>query len=289
MKKITLSLVTAVLAAGVCSAQTSGNMQAGGSASQDTSVSADKSGARANTTTSAAASQQAAASSKSDQMQAASQLQASSTVQAELTRPVDARKNKVGDEVVAKTTQDVKSDGKIVLRKGSKIMSKVTQAQARAKGQEESQLSIAFDHAILKDGTRMPVAFTIQAISASPAAAATSAAMEDDSMSGSAGGMAPVSGPAPAGGLVSGVGSTAGNVVNTAGSAAGATLHSATATGVGVGGSLTAQSQGVVGLRGLTLSSAASSSTSTGSTISSKSTNVHLDSGTRMVLRVNGQ
>jgi len=82
-----------------------------------------------------------------------------------------SRKNKPGDEVIAKTTQDVKSDGKVVLPKGSKIVAKVTQAQARAKGQDESQLGIAFDHAILKDGSQMPVSFAIQAVGNSESAA----------------------------------------------------------------------------------------------------------------------
>jgi hypothetical protein len=285
MNKIALSLFTAVLLTGLCVAQTSADTQASGSAAQSTSVSADKGGAQASSNASATASQAADVSGKNGSAQTASQLQAGSTVQAELTKPVDARKNKVGDEVVAKTTQDVKSDGKIVLPKGSKVIGKVTQVQAREKGQQESQLGIAFDHAILKNGTQMPVAFTIQAISASQAAA--SAAMADDSMmaSGNSSGMATASGPAPGrGGLVGGATSTAGSVVNTAGSTAGATLNTTNAAG-----GLTTTSQGVVGLPALTLSSAASSSTSAGSTISSNNTNVHLDSGTRMVLRVNGR
>lgn len=55
-----------------------------------------------------------------------------STVQVELIKAVDARKAKPGDEVVAKVTQVVKSDDKVVLPKGSKVMGKVTQAQGRA-------------------------------------------------------------------------------------------------------------------------------------------------------------
>ena len=177
MKKPVVSFVLAVLLSAVCMAQSSADVQAGGSASQNTSASADKSGAQANSSTSAEATSQAAASGNHGNAQAASasRLQSGSTVQAELSKPVDVRKNKPGDEVIAKTTQDVKSDGKVVLPKGSKIVGKVTQAQARAKGQDESQLGIAFDHAILKDGTQMPVSFAIQAVGNSESAASAAA------------------------------------------------------------------------------------------------------------------
>src|SRR5260370_23350478 len=176
-----VSFLLEVLLSAVWMAQSSADMQAGGSASQNTSASAGKSGAQANSSSSAEATSQANVSGKHGNVQAAStsRLQSGSTVQAELSKPVDVRKNKPGDEVIAKTTQDVKSDGKVVLPKGSKIVGKVTQAQARAKGQDESQLGIAFDHAILKHGPRLPVSVAIQAVGSSESAA--SAAAADDS------------------------------------------------------------------------------------------------------------
>jgi len=194
VKKPIVSFLLAVLLSAVCMAQSSADVQAGGSASQNTSASADKSGAQANSSTSAEATSQAAASGKHGNAQAASasRLQSGSTVQAELSKPVDVRKNKPGDEVIAKTTQDVKSDGKVVLPKGSKIVGKVTQAQARAKGQDESQLGIAFDHAILKDGTQMPVSFAIQAVGNSESAASAAAADDSAMMAGNAGGILPL-------------------------------------------------------------------------------------------------
>lgn len=286
MKKITVLGLSTVVLAGMCWGQNSESVQATTSASQSTQVSADKSGAQASSKTDANASQKGSASGKNGQVSAANQLKGGSTVQAELTKPVDVRKNKPGDEVIAKTMQDVKSDGRVVLPKGSKIVGRVTQAQARGKGQEESQLGMSFDHAILRDGTRMPVAFTIQAISRSEAAAAA----DTDSLSagGNAGGMTSAAGNGGMqnrGGL-GGLTSTAGGVVNTAGSTAGATLNTAGNPGAGVTGSLGATSQGVVGLPGMTLSSATSSATGAGSVISSKDSNVRLDSGTRMILSV---
>ena len=97
------------------------------------------------------------------------------TVQAELLKALDAKKAKPGDEVVAKVTQDVKADDKVLLPKGSKVMGKVTQAQGRAKGQDESTLGLIFDSAVLKDGTQVPISFTIQAMANSSAAMAQAA------------------------------------------------------------------------------------------------------------------
>jgi len=111
--------------------------------------------------------------------------------------------------------------------------------------------------------------------------------MADENMSGAA----TASGSAASRGALGGVASTTGRVVNTAGSAAGGTLNAAHSAGAGVAGGLTSSSQGVVGLPGLTLSSAsaAASSTNASSVISSNSSNVHLDSGTRLILKANGQ
>jgi hypothetical protein len=290
MKRITILVLSAFLLADMCWAESSAGAQATTSASQSTQVSADKSGAQASSATDLNASQEAAASGKNGQMSAANQLRAGSTVEAELTKPVDVRKNTPGDEVTAKTTQDVKSDGHVVLPKGSKIVGRVTHAQARAKGQEESQLGMAFDRAILKDGTQMPVAFTIQAIGRSESEATAATAAETDTMMGgaNAGGMTSPGGNAGMqgrGGL-SGVTSTAGGAVNTAGSTAGTTLNTAGRAGAAVDGNLGATSNGVVGLPGMTLSAAPSSMAGVGSVISSKDSNVRLDSGTRMILGV---
>src|SRR6266404_8149160 len=296
MKKTSVLVLTAIVFAGICWAQTSESAQSAASASQNTSVSADKSGAQGNFQTDANASQKARASLPGEHGQAstANQPAAGSTVQAELTKPVDVRKNKPGDAVIAKTTQDVKSDGHVVLPKGSKIVGRVTQAQARAKGQEESQLGMAFDHAVLKDGTQVPAAFTIQAIGRSESEAAAATAAETDGMmaGGSAGGM--TSGGGGAGmqgrGGLGGVTSTAGGVVNSTGSVAGGAVNTAGSAGAGVTGGVTgnlgATSQGVVGMPGMTLSSATSSMAGVGSFISSKESNVRLDSGTRMILGV---
>jgi len=211
------------------------------------------------------------------------------TIQAVLAKSVDSRKSKVGDEVVAKATQDVKSDGQVIVPKGSKLLGHVTEARAKAKGESDSALGIAFDKAVLKDGRELPMALSIQALAVTQARA--SAAMEGDSMMGNT---SMNTGGHANGGLLGGatapVGAVAGTATNTLGSAgttAGGAMHGVT-EGMTAGGSLTSSAHGVVGLPGMSLGANASSS-GQGSVITSPNQNVHLESGTQMVLRVNAQ
>jgi hypothetical protein len=295
MNRTIASLLTGALLSAMGLAQSSADMQTGATAAQDTSVSASKSGVQAGSNSSANATQGIAVSGKNGQAQAATagQLQSGSTVQAELTKPVDARKNKPGDEVVAKTTQDMKSNGQTVLPRGSKLVGHITDVQAREKGQQESHMAIAFEYAILKNGTQVPMALTLQAIGSSQANAA--AAMDDSETAGSTmagenlSGMATASGSGTTRGALGGVTSTTGSVVNTAGGAADGTLQAAHSAGAGVGGGLNSTSRGVVGLQGLNLAPATTSSANAGSMISSSTRNVHLDSGTQMILSASGQ
>jgi len=111
-------------------------------------------------------------------------------------------------------------------------------------------------------------------------------------------------GSSRSGGLVSGVASTAGatagattgTIMNTSSPVplnAGGTLNSVTRSSGAVGGltstgRLASNSSGVFGLDGLAIDSAASSATQ-GSVIVSATKNVHLDSGTQLLLRTTGQ
>ena len=289
MKRSLVSFFAGAVLAGVCIAQ-SAQSQASGSASQETSATASKSGAQAASNASGATSEAAKVSDPRAQAATASQLQAGSTVQAELVKPLDAHKNKVGDEVVAKTTHDVKSEGHVIVPKGSKLIGHVTEVKAHSKEQATSELGIAFDHAVLKNGTEMPLALGIQAIGRSQAGAA--ATQDEPVMMGGDGSAMGSSSARPSGGggMVGGARSTAGGVVNTAGSTVGSTTGAAVNTAGGAGGavsgSLSSTSHGVVGLQGLSLSSDTSTAAQ-GSVVSSSSGNVRLDSGTEMVLRVN--
>lgn len=265
---------------------------ASGSASSGTAVQANPSGAQASSSTSASASAQAG--------QNSANISSGTTMNATLSQPVDAKKNKPGDQVTAKTTEAVKSEGKVVIPKGSKLVGHVTQCKARSKEEKESALGIVFDKAILKHGEEIPLNVSIQALAAAQSAVSASEGADDLAAgAGAAGGPRTVGGGA-LGGARSTAGAATGTVANTAANvggaatgAVGSTVNAAGAASGAVGGlnaagQLASNSQGVFGLNGLNLSSAVSSSTQ-GSLITSTSRNVHLDSGTQLLLVAQGQ
>jgi hypothetical protein len=211
-----------------------------------------------------------------------SQLSAGSTIPAMLEKGVDARKNKVGDEVTAKTTENVKSGGQIAVPRGSKIVGHVTEAKARTKEEAESAVGIAFDHAVLKDGREIPLALEIQAIAPAKSASPSDLTETPTIATGPAGGAPPVPGPgAPMGPRADPNAGTPGRVSST-NSAYGA------ASGLSPAGGLTPGCHGVLGIDGLELSPETASSTG-GSLIIARRRNVHLDGRTQLMLRVTGK
>jgi hypothetical protein len=250
-------------------------------------VQADKSGATASSNTSNSTSAKAAQNSAS--------LSGGTAVNAELSQPVDAKKNKPGDQVTAKTTEATKSEGKVVIPRGTKLIGHVTECKRRSNEEKESALGIVFDKAMLKNGEEIPLNVTIRALAAAQTAAASSVGSDDLSAGGGAMGAAHASGGGALGGVRSTAGAATGAVTNTAanvgGVAGSAVTSTASATGAARGavgglnaaGQLTSNSQGVFGLEGLNLNTAASNTTQ-GSLITSTSKNVHLDSGTQLLL-----
>ena len=101
-------------------------------------------------------------------------------VPATLLKSIDAQKSQTGDEVSARTGEDVKSEGQIVLPKGSRLMGHVVEVKARTDDQPTSQIVLTFDRAMTKDGKEIPVTASVASISraqgtAAPADAASSA------------------------------------------------------------------------------------------------------------------
>jgi hypothetical protein len=270
--------------------------QAGAQNSGQASVQAGQTQAQASGNASAAS----AASAQNGQANAS--LASGTAFNAALSSPVDSKKCKPGDPVNAHTTEATKSEGKTVIPKGAKLVGHVTQASARGKGESESALGIVFDKAILKNGQEIPLNnVTIQAI-ASAESSASAAGADMDAMGGmgaSAAGSGVAGGRSALGGVSSAAGGAVGTVTNTAasaGGAAGGTLNSAASAGGSIAGAskgavgglnaagqLSSNSQGVFGLNGLNLNAAGSNATQ-GSVITSAGKNVHLDSGTRMLL-----
>lgn len=340
MKRATFFVLAGILFAGSAypQSQSQSGTQAGASAASDTSAEASRSGGvQAGNSSSAAASAQrngsqdgssAANKSSAGVSRGGAQVGNStvnsgsaknahgsgtvangSTMNATLTHPVDAKKNKPGDPVTARTTQPSKTPDGRVLPKGTELSGYVTQAQARSKDQSQSELGILFDKAILKNGQEVPVNATIQAIAASSTAASAVGGADDLQLAGApmASGGVSRGGGLVGGGAVNAVGGATstlsgaagtvtapvGNVGSTVGGTVGSTANVAgkesrgAAGGLNAAGQLTSDSRGVFNMQGLNLASSASNA-ARGSLITSNSKNIHLDGGTQLLLSATG-
>jgi Bacterial conjugation TrbI-like protein len=206
----------------------------------------------------------------------ANQLPAGSIIPVELSKSVDSKKAKPGDKVEAKTSMDLLSHGKVAIPRNTKIIGHVTEAKAHSKESPDSRVGIAFDRISMKDGREMPIQAAVQAIARPLQSAALS------------------SGALRAGGAETPSGTTP----TTAGGDMGATMPprsservpsipSPISSGTGTPqqddstvAPLGPTSQGVVGMKGLSLKTSPQ-----GATISSEKDNVHLDGGTQIILR----
>src|SRR3977135_649861 len=158
-------------------AQPQTGAQAGAQGSGQASVQAGQTQAQASGNASAAS----AASAQNGEANAS--LATGTAFNAALSSPIDSKKCKPGDPVNAYSTEAVKSEGKTVIPKGSKLVGHVTQASARGKGESESSLGIVFDKAILKNGQEIPLNAGIQAI-ASAQSSASAAGSDMNTMGG---------------------------------------------------------------------------------------------------------
>jgi hypothetical protein len=100
---------------------------------------------------------------------------------ATLSQTVDARKAKPGDTVTATLTEDVRANGRLLLLRGTMLVGRVTEAQARTRRADsgdapaDSRLGIEFETAVLRDGQEVPIHATIQAVAAGELPATTKA------------------------------------------------------------------------------------------------------------------
>jgi hypothetical protein len=234
-------------------------------------------------------------------------------VNGELVGKLDSKTAKVGDPVIVKTTEKARTAEGTEIPKGSRLIGHVTQVQAHGNGSQDSYLGLQFDRAELKNGQSMGISSVIQSLSPSAAAMNAAAAGNDDMFaSGPAGGGAVAGGGrgglgggalgggaglaggagAVAGGTVRSAGSLAGNAGSAVGSSAGAAMNGTANTAVNAGqGSLNGAVSGTgamaahaTAIPGVMLAGDATGSAS--GMLSASKKNVHLDSGTLMVLAV---
>jgi hypothetical protein len=293
MKSTALIVCISLALSGAALAQQSTGVQGSVSGNANASASADRNGA------SAQGSAEGAAIATTDDASAG--LAQGTELNATLSKPVDARKAKVGDEVTATLNQDIKSDGQVAVRKGAKLIGHVATAQplsrdnGSAGADGASKLGIVFDKAVLSDGREVPLNASVQALAAAESHASSA-------MSGANGGLGAAGGGAGAvrsggGGLVGGVAGGAAGAVGGMAGGAGSIAHSGVSTsasalakssgavgGLDASGRLASGSHGVFGLKNVDI---ARTSGANGSVLTSSTGNVRLDRGTRMLL-VNG-
>jgi len=203
-----------------------------------------------------------------------------SVIPVQLTKTIDAKKAKTGDEVVAKVTMDMKTQsGEVLIPKDTKVIGHVTEAQPRNKEQKESELAIAFDRAEMKSGGDMQLPMSIQAI-------------VGQQRNNPAGGQdqAPAAAPSTGGGASPAAGAPRGSMGGSAPPASTPTAEpgSEPAPSQPKNGGLppiNAQTQGVIGISNLTLAQAQNGVQ--GSLVTSDKNNVKFESGTMLLLKVN--
>ncbi|HEV2398947.1 MAG TPA: hypothetical protein VGS27_18525 [Candidatus Sulfotelmatobacter sp.] len=210
-----------------------------------------------------------------------------SVIPVQIQKTVDAKKAKTGDQVIAMVTMDMKTNtGQVLVPKDTKIIGHVTEAQARNKEQKESQLGIAFDHAVVK-GDQMSLPMSIQAIIAPQT-------NDQQATAGGGGGGAPEA-PGGGGGNAPMAGG-AGHASTPGAGGGGGSASSSQNYPQGGGGSesqpqtnarppITGNTQGVIGMRDVQLENAAQAGPQ-GSVVTSEKNNVKIEKGTMMLLRV---
>jgi len=207
------------------------------------------------------------------------QIASGSVIPVELTKSIDSKKAKAGDEVEARVTQDLKAkNGEILAPKDTKVLGRVTSAQPRTKEQKESEVGIAFDRVLMKNGEDAHYPMSIQAIIAPTALNPNNYA--------SAGGPSPTpmgGGPGDNGGRA-GMGSAT-PPPTPGGAASSGEWPSSAQSGAQANQPITGNTQGVVGISNLKLSAPADAAQ--GSSVTSDKNNVKLESGTVLLLRVN--
>jgi hypothetical protein len=223
----------------------------------------------------------------------------------ELSKTLKANKLKVGDKVKAEVAQDVVSHGKVIIPVETKLVGHVTEVSAKDTAHPESRLGIVFDRILLKHFRDIDFEAVVQSVS-QPVVRRSRVDEPSQMLPPS---MVGVSRSASAGPSARGTNSSTSNRTTGANGVGAASASIATfqapitvkqspSTHVDSSAALleteTASTgkpmsigmpQGVFGIKGLSLSTAPSTSTP-GPVIVSNKENVKLDSGTQILLQV---
>jgi hypothetical protein len=199
---------------------------------------------------------------------------------AELQGTLDVSKARVGDRVLLKTTEAIKSGGQTVVKKGASLVGHVSDVRRRAGGGAASSLTVVFDR-IESGSLSSPISATIDSVTGSFARARAGdeeVGMDTRSRTGArTSGGSSSSGGGLLGGATGAVGNTVGGVTSAAGDVLGSTTETVGNTTRGVGDTLGR----------IQITQSAGLSAEAGTTLSLAGGNLRLEKGTTFRLTVN--
>jgi hypothetical protein len=201
------------------------------------------------------------------------QIPTDATINATLTKAIDAQRSKPGDEVDARTAAAVKAGGRVIIPKGTKLVGHIAEVKAKSDDEPTSTVLVEFDRAVMKSGGEMPLRVAIASIARPQASAAPTDDMPGDM------GMPAESMGSPSAAPRAGVGGGGG-------------MHGATSsTGHAKRDSTSAAAPPPAPGQASDVQPKAAASFTieqrpNGTVISSNSQDVHLDSGTQLLLKV---
>ncbi|MBD0369401.1 MAG: hypothetical protein ICV60_01000 [Pyrinomonadaceae bacterium] len=209
-------------------------------------------------------------------------IESGTRLAAELESTLDARKARVGDRVVLRTTEAIKENGRTVVKKGARLIGRVTDVQQRGRGRGESSVSLLFDR--LDSGSlSTPITATINSITQARARGN----YEDGRMStdadvrSSSSARTGSSQQRSGGGVLGGVTNTVGGVLDTTTQTVGGTVNAAGQT---VGNTVGNVSNTVGSIR---IEQSSSADVQGGTTLSLAGDNLRLEKGATFHLTLN--
>jgi hypothetical protein len=203
---------------------------------------------------------------------------AGTLIRVELEKPIDTKKAQVGDQVFAKTTDDLKSVPPGLATKGCKIIGHIVEVTPH-QGDSASTIRIVFDKMVLKNNSEMALPATIKAVGFADQFNPATDIEAVNRMGGTAGGQGQSQGTGVAGPQSSNTIGAGGGNPNMYG---GGRMPSGSSSSAGAT-NLPFNAQGAVGMPGVTLSAGSAQD----SILTSKKKNVKLDGGMQMILKTN--
>ena len=205
-------------------------------------------------------------------------LTSGTAINAELQKTLDVNNAKVGDQVMLKTTQTIRQDGQVIVPRGSTLVGRITDVQKRSKDNARSRIGMIFER-IQGRQLSVPLSATLVSITNAAARASVNDTLMTD-VSGSSQTSGSTRSTSSGGGLLGGVTNTVGSVVNTTTQ----TVGTVTSTAGQTVGSTTDTLGRTLG--GIQISTEASGSANSSTTLSSTNKNLRVEKGATFHLRV---